>query len=283
MKQYLFYLFILIPIFVFSQFQRDFIEAEIHFKDGKILKGWIYDEFLQSDLRGKADEQGSKSWSGVTAGTIHPSRHANFPTVLKTIIFKENYEDGHQQKFTDDSIDFIETNRNTESFKYKTLNFIRPAIEKDGLTLKMDTINRNIWAPVIKEGKLNMYGYFTYSDYKRASWSEVYFKKDSDDFAYQIFLPYKLHSKENHSKLIQTAISNAFHDCPYMMNNIDQVSNLFLADLNIAFSAYSKEEGQEIKSYPKDQRDMIEYLILERRSYVPYQNLYNLYIQHCGQ
>ena len=283
MKRNLLLIFGLLPFFLFAQFQRDFVQAEIQFKNGENLKGWIYDDFAQSDKQSKADEKGSGYVTAVTTGTIVQTRYANFPTVLKKITYKVNYEDGQQQQFEDETIDFIITTKNSETYKYKTLKFIRPAFEKDGITLKMDTVNRDIWAPVLKEGKLNMYGYFTYSNYKRASWSEVYFQKENDDFAYQIFLPYKFHSKENHSKLIQTSIQNAFGDCSYFNNNIETITETFLNDLKTAFSPFSKQEGQEIKSYPKDQRQMIEYIILERRSYVPYSNIYDLYMQHCGQ
>lgn len=283
MKRIFLLLFGIFPLFLFAQFQRDFVEAEIQFKNGEILKGWIYDEFAQSDIQSKPDEKGTKGWSGIAGGDVVTNRHANFPTVLKKITYKVNYDDGQQQLFDDETINFITTTKNSETSKYKRLKFIRPSFENDGINLKMDTVKRDIWAPVLKEGKLNMYGYFTYSNYKRSSWSEVYFQKENDEFAYQIFLPYKFHSSDNHKKLIQTAILNAFSDCSYMMNNIDQISQTFLAEIKVSFSPFSKEEGQEIKSYPKDQRDVIEYLILERRSYVPYQNLYNLYMQHCGQ
>ncbi len=283
MKLNLFLLFGICPFFLFAQFQRDFVQAEIQFKNGENLKGWIYDDFAQSDKQSKPDEKGSNGWTGVATTTIVESRYANFPTVLKKITYKKNYEDGQQQQFADETIDYITITKNSETFKYKTLKFIRPGFEKDGLTLKMDTIKRDIWAPVINEGKLKMYGYFTYSPYKRSSWSEVYFQKENDEYAYQLFLPYKFHSNENHTKLIQTAILNAFGDCSYILNNLEQITDTFYKDLKTAFSPYSKQEGQEIKSYPKDQRKMIEYEILERRSYVPYIKIYDLYMQQCLQ
>lgn len=67
------------------------------------------------------------------------------------------------------------------------------------------------------------------------------------------------------------------------MENLETISYNFIEDLKKAFSPFTKEEGQLIKSYPKDQRQMIEYEVMEKRSYVPYFNLYNLYMQHCGQ
>lgn len=283
MKTIFLTLILLISLCSFGQIQRDFQKAEIHFKNGETLKGWIYDEFAQSDKQSKSDEKGSKYFTGTSTFDM-ASRYANFPTVLKKITYKENYDDGQQQQFTDDSIDFVIVNNpDGTSSTYQTLQFIRPSLDEDKESIRMDTVNRKIWAPLLKEGKLKLYGFFTWQNYKRSSWSDVYFQFENEDYAYQFYLPHKIYKFDTHQNHAKKAIEQAFRNCPYFMENLETISSGFIEDLKNSFSSFTKEEGQLIKSYPKDQRQMIEYKVMEKRSYVPYFNLYNLYMQHCGQ
>jgi hypothetical protein len=274
-------LLFIFPYFLLAQFQRDFVPAEIKFQNGESLEGWIYDEFATPKPK-KADHRGSGNVSGNSTFEIG-SRNAAFPTVLKKILFKENYEDGQQQSFDSETIDYIITKApHSDEIKYKTLKFIRTGFEDDKITLKMDTVQRSIWAPVIHEGSLNMYGYFTMSEYKKGSWSEVYFQKEKEEYAYQIFLPYKIgYSSDTHKKLIRMGMKAAFNDCPYFEQNLEFILENFVEDLNKSFASLSSEDKNKIKSYPKDERPWVEYEIFESRSYIPYQNLYDLYLKQC--
>lgn len=283
----------LIPCLLFAQFQRDYVQAEIQFKNGENLKGWIYDDFAQNNWYGKSDAKktnvingGQASGSGGYYSTtnFNNSATSTFQTIIKKIQYKVNKDDGQKLDYSSDSIEYVITTQpNGKITKYKTFQLVR-ADHRDDLNVKFDTVNRTMWSPVLKEGKINMYGYFNWLGVKNNSWSDVYFQKENEPYAVQILLSHKVvWGLKSHRNLIKAALIKVFGDCLHITENIEDLVDQYIIDFKHTRSGLSSAQKSEIKALPKNLRDQREFEIREERSFIPYLNLYNLYMQHCGK
>ncbi len=278
MKTFQFFLLILLSNPSYSQFQRGFEEAEIYFRNNQSIKGFIYDDFAQNDFYGKSDFKQTGSVSGNSSIGAYPSI-VSFQTIIKTIYFKQHETDGQQTGYPADSIDFITVSRSDEIQKYKTMKVIRADLKSQ--PLKFDTLNRLIWLPVLKEGKINMYGYYSWALKKSNGWAEVYFQREGEEYAVNPIQSHKLNvNAQRHG--IRASLLKIFNDCPKFEENIETIIDTYLQDFHEA-RKLTNEEKNKIKQQRKELRDMTEFEIREQNSYVPYENILNKYYEYCGQ
>src|SRR5690606_18613201 len=160
-----FYIIMLFSFSAFAQgFERGYVAADIHFKEGNVLSGYIYDDFAQNNNYGKPDSN-SGNVSFNVGGQMNmgtgPVKSSTFQTIIKTIHYKKGKDDSQQTDYSASDIDFITVNRNGTIAKYKTLKVKR--VENEDGVIRIDTLKREIWAPVLKEGgKIDVYGYLTW-------------------------------------------------------------------------------------------------------------------------
>lgn len=260
-------------------FERRYVNAEIYFKNHESVKGYIYDDFIQDASNHDYDFQQNGGWSanGVSFGY---QTSTSFQTIIKTIYFKQNLNDGQQIEYKSDSIDYITIHRNGNSQKYKTLNVLRAQWNVENVGF--DTLNKTIWSPVLKEGKINMYGYFTWRDRIGDGWAEVHFQRNDEKYAINPILSHKLTGLNAQRPQIKASLLKVFHDCPKFKENIETIIDEYIEDFHAA-RKLSKEEKASLKKKPKDLRDREEFIIREKRSFVPYENILNKYYAYCGQ
>ncbi len=264
-----------------AQFQRGYVKSEIHFKNGEILNGYIFDDFTQNDWYGKSDFSKTRLASAQTASISYPSVSGTFQTIIKTIHFKQIENDGQQTDYETENIDFIIANRNGEIQKYITSKVIRVNF-KDEEAVKFDTLQRNIWLPVKKEGKINMYGYYSFVS-KKNGWAEAYFQKNGEEYSINPLLTHKIMFGLNLQRpQIRASLLKIFNDCPKFEENIETIIDEYLEDFHKA-RKISKEEKSLIKKQPKEKRDRVEYEIRETRSFIPYENILTKYYNYCGE
>jgi len=274
--------FILIFSFSSAQFQRGYEKAEIHFKSGEILTGYIFDDFAQNDWYGKSDFKDGIRVSGGAASFESPYIVSTFQTIIKTIHFKQNEDDGQQTDYDSQDIDYIIVDRNGESEKYKTTNIMRVHFQKEE-PIEFDTLKRNIWLPVKTEGKINMYGYYSWTASKKNGWAEVYFRNNTSEYAINPIQTHKFTLGLKPQKVaIKTSLLEVFHDCPKFKDNIDLIIDEFIDDFYKARDL-PKDKKQYIKSQPKQTRDRIEYEIRTERSFIPYENILKKYYSYCPE
>jgi len=277
-------LFLLLTISLYSvkaQFKREFVKSEIHFKTNEILQGYIFDDFAQNDWYGKGDIEKTTVISGAGPSVGIPGSVNSFQTIIKTIHYKQNENDGQQIDYDSENIDFIIVYRNGETQKYKTSKVVRGNFE-DVEDVKFDTLNRNIWLPVRKEGKINMYGYYNWTISKGNGWAEVYFQRNGKEFSINPILTHKMvWGLKSQRPLIKASLLKIFNDCPEFEENIETIVDEYINDFYTA-RGISKEEKKQIKSQPKEKRDRVEYEIREKKSFMPYENILNKYNGYCG-
>ena len=268
--------FFLIAVITQAQFQREFVDATIHFKNHEILQGYIFDDFKQNDWYGKFD---SDKTAIVGETMNYPTTTSSFQTIIKTILYKANADDGQQTPYDSKDIDFIIVNRNGQIQKYITTNVVRGNYK--GLEeVKFDTLNRNIWLPVKKEGKINMYGYYNWTIKKRNGWGEIYFQRNGEDFSINPILSHKLATLNGQRMLIKASLLKIFNDCPEFKQNIEQIIDEYINDFHKA-RQLTAEERKLIKSQSKKERDRFEFELKEKKSFVPYENILKKYNNYC--
>lgn len=284
MKTFLFCLLSFLFTSAFAQFERTFVQAEIQFKNGENLRGYIFDDFVQNDWYGKADHTKSIGMSANSSMGSYPTSSSTFQTIIKTIHYKVNANDGQQTDYSSDSIHYIITTQpKGKVTKYKTFQLIR-ANPMDDINVKFDTLNRIMWSPVRKEGKINMYGYFNWLGKKKNSWSDVYFQKEGEQYGVQILLTHKIiWGIESHRPFVKAALLKVFGDCSEFTQNIETIIDQYIEDFKTTRSGLNDEQKKQIKALPKDQRDRKEFEIREERSYLPYDNLLKTYYNYCGE
>lgn len=271
-----------ISVLTYSQFQRGFVPSEIHFKNGTIQTGFIYDDFGQNDNYGKSDY---KSNSGINLNTSMGSYYTfnSFNTIIKIIHFKETENSPQQTDFDSDSIEFINVTREKYQQKYKTVKVVRANLEDD-INVKFDTLKRVIWLPVREEGKVNMYGYFSWYGKKKNSWAEVYFQKQGNEFAINPIQTQKIFvGLEKQRPQIRASLLEIFGDCERFKSNIETIIDEYGKNFYSVRNSLSDEEKSMIKKQPKEKRDRMEFELREKKSFLPYENLLKKYYNDCGK
>lgn len=278
----IFLLLLFISASIQAQFQRGYVLSEIHFKNGQILNGYIFDDFAQNDWYGKHDYKKTSVISGQNVSVGYASASSSFQPIIKTIHFKINENDGQQIDYDTDSINYISVNRQGNIQKYKTLKIRRSewGVEEN---IKFDTLQRTIWGPVKKEGKINMYGYFNWMGTKKNSWSEVFFQRDGNQYAINPIHSNKAFISLNYQRpQIKASLLEIFNDCPRFVNDIENIIDDYLSDFSDA-QHLTKDDKKIIKNQPKENRDRFEFEIREKRSFMPYENILNKYYSYCGK
>lgn len=281
MKKSLFLSLIISVISVHAQFQREFVKSEIHFKNNEVIQGYIFDDFAQNDWYGKSDLEKTGVISGNNSYIGFPITTSSFQTIIKTILYKENADDGQQIAYDSEDIDFIIVNRNGESQKYVTTKVMRGNF-KDLEEVKFDTLNRNIWLPVRKEGKINMYGYYNWTIKKGNGWGEVYFQRNGEEFSINPILSHKFLAGLNPQRmLIKASLLRIFNDCPEFEKDIETITDEYISDFYEA-RKLTKEEKKQIQSKSKEKRERTEYELRKKKSFIPYENILKKYYDYCG-
>jgi len=271
--------FVLFFSFGLAQFQRGYEKAEIHFKSGEILTGYIFDDFAQNDWYGRSD---FKKGTGISAVESFNSPYivSTFQTVINTIHFKQNKDDGQQTDYDSRDIDYIIVDRNGESEKYITTHIMWAHFQKEE-PIEFDTLTRNIWLPVKTEGKISMYGYYSWTVSKNNGWAEVYFRNNTSQYAINPIQSHKFTlGLKPQKSIIKASLLKVFSDCPKFKDNIDLIIDEFIDDFYDARDL-PKDQKQYIKSQPKEMRDRTEYEIRSGRSFIPYQNILKKYYLYC--
>jgi hypothetical protein len=282
MKFYsLFFFLFCLQVVNAQTFVRDYAAAEIHFHSGDVKTGYIYDDFAQNDNYSKVGEStASVAWVSAVGNAGTPAAMSStFQTIIKTIHYKVNKDDGQQTDYKSADIDYITVNRGDKIAKYKTLKVKR--VENEKGILRIDTLKREIWAPVLKEGgKINMYGYLTWENGKKHYWGEVYFKRADDDYAINLIKSNKIiFGLGSQEEDIAFGIRDVFRDCPSMVNNAQKLTEEYIDDFNEMQrdKGITSAEKKHIKSFPKEQRNTLLFELREKKCFVPYYNLIEKY------
>lgn len=278
-----FYLLFLISAFSNAQFKRGFVKSEIHFKNDEILSGYIYDDFAQNDWYGKGDFERTKIayYEGLYDSNLY-SAVSDFQTIIKTINYKQNENDGQQLDIHSDSIKFIIVSRNGDIQKYITTKVVRSNFKNDE-PVKFDTLMRNIWLPIKKEGKINMHGFYMWKMKERNGWAEVYFQRNGEEYAINPVLSHKSMLGLKPQRLqIKASLLKIFNDCEKFKQNIESIVEEYIIDFHDA-KKISKEEREFIKSQPKEKQERTKYEIREKESFIPSENILSKYYSYCGE
>src|SRR5690606_14881711 len=133
---------------------------------------------------------------------------------IKTIHYKKGKDDSQQTDYSASDIDFITVNRNGTIAKYKTLKVKR--VENEDGVIRIDTLKREIWAPVLKEGgKIDVYGYLTWEAGEKYYWGEVYFKRADEEYVINLIKSHKIvFGLGSQKEDIAFGIKDLFKDCP---------------------------------------------------------------------
>jgi len=264
-----------------QEFARGYEVAEIHFNNGDVKTGFIYDDFAQSNGYGKLEVFSGYWYQDEMYNVGIGFKSSTFQTIIKTIHYKVKRNDEQVTDYKTDEIDFITVKRarGTAITKYKTLKVKR--VEKENDVLRIDTLQRTIWAPVLKEGKISMYGYLTWEQSEKFYWGEVYFKREDDEYAINMIKSNKVVFGLGPQKQeIAYAIKDIFRDCPDMVNNADALTEAYIEDLHYRRSL-TAEDRKEIKTHDKDDQNMVRFIIREKKCFIPYFTLMDKYTTAC--
>lgn len=227
--------------------KKDFIPAEIKLANGEIISGYIK-EF------------------NVPNAIEFPDFTFNFniESELRLDRTKFNFRrtlEGSSEKIDLNSIKSItlksEDTITYEKLKLKTINS----------KLEVVDLEREIMAPIIKSGKINVYGIKVYecsSSYGCSlMWVLTYIKKPNDEFAY-IPVDYNRLNIFNLGKIDDKffrAFEEVGKDCPEFLNYIKEKKAKF------SDKAYKKELSTARKQFDKDKKEKLKQIKnnLERR------------------
>ncbi len=223
--------FLLFLLFLCGLGHAKFLEGSIVFKDGRtesgFIKSFLEDKFFDYAMFKKFEQQ--------------------FNLDDKTIKFKKSKDDA-VSLYNIDEIDELHIMNGTLIEIYKPLQL--KTINKKG-----EIIDKNIkvWLPLIKKGKINLYG-FEYVYRETRDFPErgfvFYFQNPTDDFALNPFEKISLFGTKSNSAIYNSFYKYLFESCPdFYKKKLTEITKY--ADYD-----YTKEEKKELmKDYVRREKE----------------------------
>ncbi len=248
MKKIIFVYFLLINLTANAKF----VEGIVKFNDGHEEKGLIK-SFLED-----------KWFFAQTSKSLEKNLNLDD----KFLVFKI-YEKSETKKIFIDEISQVSLLNVDKTFQHFKVIFLRE-INRDGT---ISTEGRKVYLPLLKEGKINIYG-LTYvekaagnTDYSvTRTKNEIFYYQNSkenyainygnmDDFISEII--FENNVREKIAKRMGNPLKYLFNDCPEIANNIDALITPYIQQ-DKAYEAEEKRLHKEFKKLPKEkQKDLL--------------------------
>lgn len=247
-----------------------FSEARIVFKDGHSENGFI---------KGFID----KSFTTFNYQTGFETLEKQLNLTDKSFDFK-NTEEGVSRKLTNDEIDQITIVHSKAKFSTYQLYGMKTANSKG----KIVDLNRKIWLPVIKKGKVNILGFnIVNSNTGRYGETVVYLNRDGEDFAINPIDRNRINLfnlGKIDDKFVAT-LNEIFKDCPEFLSSINEDPKTFTEQITKRIKENRKEAEKQFKEDSKklkgNDKKLLEMQIYEQFYISEYVRLIEDYLKFC--